>query len=124
VFRLLGVLLQHPALSEKTVYRLGRYMSSRNAPPQILQSLVRGQVHTFGVGMHNFMGAAQVANAPNDPVTQARLDSCVFKGAVKRNGQWEAVPMCAMNQQTWSEVYDARLNDPELNGTATQDIRP
>jgi hypothetical protein len=22
--------------------------------------------------------------------------------------------MCSMNQQTWSEVYDGRLNDPEL----------
>ena len=22
--------------------------------------------------------------------------------------------MCSMNQQTWSEVYDARLADPEL----------
>ena len=89
-------------------------MTSRNAPPEILRSLLRGQVHTVGVGMHNFMDAAQVANAPNDPVMQARLDSCVFKGAVKRNGEWEAVPMCSMNQQTWSEVYDARLNDPEL----------
>jgi len=25
-----------------------------------------------------------------------------------------AVPMCSMNQQTWSEVYDGRLTDPEL----------
>jgi hypothetical protein len=24
------------------------------------------------------------------------------------------VPMCAMNQATWSEVYDARLQDPAL----------
>jgi hypothetical protein len=33
---------------------------------------------------------------------------------VKRNGEWVAVPMCSMNQQTWSEVYDGRMNDPEL----------
>jgi hypothetical protein len=33
---------------------------------------------------------------------------------VKRNGKWEAVPMCSMNQQTWSEVYDSRLQDPAL----------
>jgi hypothetical protein len=25
-----------------------------------------------------------------------------------------AVPICSMNQHTWSEVYDAGLNDPEL----------
>jgi hypothetical protein len=60
------------------------------------------------------MHAEQVANADNDPVVRARLDSCVFKGAVKRDGAWVAVPMCSMNQQTWSEVYDARLRDPEL----------
>ncbi len=114
VFRLAGVLFQHPLLALRTLYRLTRYMTSRNAPPEILRSLLRGQVHTVGVGMHNFMGAAQVADAPNDPVVQARLDSCVFKGAVKRKGVWEAVPMCSMNQQTWSEVYDARLRDPEL----------
>ncbi|HEY5035880.1 MAG TPA: hypothetical protein VII74_01970, partial [Chthoniobacterales bacterium] len=113
-FRLAGVLAHHPLLALKTLYRLIRYMTSRKAPPEILHSLLRGQVHTVGVGMHNFMSAAQVANAPNDPVVQARLDSCVFKGAVKRNGEWEAVPMCAMNQQTWSEVYDERLRDPEL----------
>jgi hypothetical protein len=64
--------------------------------------------------MHNFMGSKKVAQADTDPVIRARLDSCVFKGAVKRNGQWEAVPMCSMNQQTWSEVYDGRLSDPEL----------
>ena len=47
-------------------------------------------------------------------MVRARLDSCVFKGAVKRNGEWMAVPMSSMNQQTWSEVYDARLRDPDL----------
>jgi len=113
-FRLAGVLLQHPFLAVKTLYRLLRYMTSRKAPPEILRSLLRARVHTVGVGMHNFMGASQVASAAQDPVVRARLDSCVFKGAVKRNGVWEAVPMCSMNQQTWSEVYDARLRDPEL----------
>jgi hypothetical protein len=42
------------------------------------------------------------------------LDSCVFKGAVKRNGKWETVPMCAMNEKVWSEVYDTRLRNPAL----------
>ena len=89
--------------------RMARYLSSRGAPKEILQSILRGQVHTLGVGMHNFMDASMVARADDDPTIKARLDSCVFKGAVKRNGQWEAVPMCSMNQQTWSEVYDSRL---------------
>ena len=113
-YRLAGVLFQHPLLAAKLVYKLLRYVTSRKAPPEIFRSLLRGQVHTLGVGMHNFMDAKQVAQADTDPVIRARLDSCVFKGAVKRDGEWVAVPMCSMNQQTWSEVYDGRLNDPEL----------
>ena len=98
----------------KLLLKLFRYLTSRKAPPEIFRSLLRGQVHTLGVGMHNFMDAKQVAQAHTDPTVRARLDACVFKGAVKRNGEWVAVPMCSMNQQTWSEVYDSRLNDPEL----------
>jgi hypothetical protein len=113
-YRLAGVLFQHPLLAAKLVFKLLRYVTSRKAPPEIVRSLLRGKVHTLGVGMHNFMDARKVAEADTDPVVQARLDSCVFKGAVKRNGEWVAVPMCSMNQQTWSEVYDGRLNDPEL----------
>ena len=113
-YRLAGVLFQHPLLAARLVYQLVRYFISRKAPREIFRSLLRGRVHTVGIGMHNFMSASQVANAHQDPVVRARLDSCVFKGAVKRNGEWMAVPMCSMNQQTWSEVYDARLRDPEL----------
>jgi hypothetical protein len=62
------------------------------------------------------MDAAQVARADSDPVIKARLDSCVFKGAVKENGEWRAVPMCRMNEQKWSDVYEERLRDPALMG--------
>jgi len=80
----------------------------------MIRAILGGRVHTLNVGIHNFMDAEQVAGAGNDPVTQCRLDACVFKGAVKRNGQWEAVPMCAMNQKSWGEVYEERLNDDSL----------
>ena len=113
-YRLAGVLFQHPILAARVLAQMLRYVTSRNAPREVFQSLLRGKVHTLGVGMHNFMDAKQVAQADSDPVIKARLDSCVFKGAVKRNGQWEAVPMCSMNQQTWAEVYDSRLEDPAL----------
>ncbi|MDQ3313083.1 MAG: hypothetical protein M3505_00350 [Verrucomicrobiota bacterium] len=113
-YRLAGVLFQHPILAARLALQMVRYLTSRRAPREIVQSLLRSKVHTLGVGMHNFMDAKQVALAGTDPVIKARLDSCVFKGAVKRNGQWEAVPMCSMNQQTWAEVYDTRLQDPEL----------
>jgi hypothetical protein len=114
VYRLAGVLFKNPILIARVATQMGRYLTSRNAPREIFRALLRGRVHTLGVGMHNFMDSEKVASAATDPVIKARLDSCVFKGAVKRNGAWEAVPMCAMNQQTWSEVYDERLRDPEL----------
>ena len=64
--------------------------------------------------MHNFMDAAVTATAAHDPVIKARLDSCVFKGAVTQGGEWVSVPMCQMNQERWSKVYDERLADPVL----------
>src|SRR3954470_5522225 len=87
VYRLVGVLFKNPVLIARVVATMIRYLGSRNAPREIFQSLLRGKVHTLGVGMHNFMGSEKVASAPGDPVVRARLDSCVFKGAVKRNGQ-------------------------------------
>ena len=101
-------------LALRSVIHLGALIFSGRISFGMLSDLIAGRAHTLGVGTHNFMDAAQVARADSDPVIKARLDSCVFKGAVKRNGQWEAVPMCAMNEKVWSEVYDARLHDPAL----------
>ncbi len=58
------------------------------------------------------MDANRVADAAHDPTTKSRLDACVFKGAAKNRvtGEWEAVPMCAMNQNRWSELYEERLS--------------
>ena len=57
--------------------------------------------------------ANRVATAENDPITQKRLDACVFKGAVKNRGtgKWTAVPVCAMNQERWGKLYEERLAD-------------
>ena len=81
----------------------------------MLADIAAGQVHTLGVGMHNFMDAATVARADEDACVRARLDACVFKGAVRENGGWVAVPMCKMNEAKWSEVYAQRL----ANGAGT-----
>jgi 7,8-dihydro-6-hydroxymethylpterin dimethyltransferase len=113
-YRLLGVLAQHPLLAARLVGHLIRHVAQGRLPATMLRDLLAGEVHTVGVGMHNFMDARQVASAATDPVVQARLDSCVFKGAVKQSGEWTAVPMCKMNEAKWSEVYRARLADPLL----------
>jgi hypothetical protein len=105
-----GALARNAGLAARMVSRLGALVISGAIPAEFVRALARGRAHTINIGTHNFMDAAQVANAPNDPVVQARLDACVFKGAVKNraSGEWEAVPMCAMNQSRWGELYAER----------------
>jgi hypothetical protein len=113
-FRVFGLMVQHPWLMLRLVLHTIRLAVNGQVPFEFTRALLTQRAHTVGTGIHNFMHAAQVANAGNDPVVRARLDACVFKGAVKRNGKWEAVPMCGMNEKVWSEVYDARLREPKL----------
>jgi hypothetical protein len=113
-FRVAGVILQHPRLMLRLALHALRLAVNGQVPLEFTRALFTGRAHTLGTGIHNFMHAQQVANADKNPVVRARLDSCVFKGAVKRDGKWEAVPMCAMNEKIWTEVYDKRLRNPEL----------
>jgi hypothetical protein len=113
-WRLAGVLARHPYLAVRTVLHLASLMASGRMAGGMIGDLFAGQVHTLGVGTHNFMDAAQVAKAAADPVVRARLDACVFKGAVKQDGEWKTVPMCQMNQEKWSKIYEERLADPAL----------
>ena len=115
-FRLLGILCQHPLLIARLAAHIARLLVTGKIPAEFIGALAAGKAHTVGFGIHNFMDAAQVADAPNNATIQSRLDSCVFKGAVKnrQSGEWEAIPMCAMNQQRWSDVYEERLQDPAL----------
>ncbi|MGI8430750.1 MAG: hypothetical protein ACR2MW_00450 [Chthoniobacterales bacterium] len=109
-YRVAGAFARHPRLAVRIFGRMARLLFSGALPREFAWAALRGRAHTINIGTHNFMDAAQVANAPNDPVVQARLESCVFKGAVKNraSGKWEAVPMCAMNQSRWSELYAER----------------
>lgn len=125
-FRLLGVLAQNPFLALRLFGHLVRHVAGGKLPAPLLADLVTGHAHTLGIGMHNFMDSAQVAKADTDPVIKSRLDSCVFKGAVKQDGEWTAVPMCKMNEAKWSEVYARRLADPALVPipATTQELAP
>ncbi len=114
-YRLAGALTQNPLLAARLLTHLVLFVFMGRMPRSVFRSLLRGHVHTVGVGMHNFMDAAVTATAPHDPVIKARLDSCVFKGAVKQDGEWVAVPMCQMNQESWGKVYEERLSDPALH---------
>jgi hypothetical protein len=113
-YRLAGVLFKNPLLTLKVIRYLLQHLFSGTMPRPVLAAMLKGQVHTVSVGIHNFMDAAKTAAADKDPVVKARLDSCVFKGAVKIDGEWTPVPMCKMNQEMWGHVYEERLRDPRL----------
>ncbi len=115
-YRVAGAFARHPALAGRSLARAAALIFSGQIPFRFLRALATGRAHTINIGTHNFMDAEQVAKALNDPVTRSRLDACVFKGAVKNraNGEWEAVPMCAMNESRWSALYAERLDDPAL----------
>ena len=110
-YRVAGAFARHPRLALRSVARLLALVVSGRIPFPFLHAIATGRAQTINIGTHNFMDASRVANAPNEPITRARLEACVFKGAVKNRatGAWEAVPMCAMNQSRWSELYADRL---------------
>jgi hypothetical protein len=113
-WRMAGIFVHHPGLAFRSLVHLATLVLSGRIPAGMIVDLIRGRAHTLGIGTHNFMDAEQVTRADSDPVVGARLDSCVFKGAVKETGEWRAVPMCKMNQQKWSEIYEQRLRNSAL----------
>ncbi len=128
-YRVVGAFARHPGLTLRSLGRAFALAASGQIPGRFLCALLSGRAHTINIGTHNFMHASQVANAPNDPVTQSRLDACVFKGAVQNRatGEWETVPMCAMNQSRWSELYAERLSvrrRTAVHGCATASSDP
>ena len=120
-YRVAGAFSRHPWLALRSAARVIALLAHGRIPFSFLRAIATGYAQTLNIGTHNFMDASRVANAPNDPVTQARLDACVFKGAVKNraSGEWEAVPMCAMNQARWSELYADRLLESATSEVAT-----
>ncbi len=123
-WRLAGALARSPGLALRAAARVLALVRHGILPGGHLRDLVAGRAHTINIGTHNFMDAAQVAQADRDPVVKARLDACVFKGSIlnRATGEWETVPMCAMNQGRWSAIYGERLRDQAgraiSNGTA------
>ena len=120
-YRLAGVLTRHPQLTARLFAQAIALVLRGAIPLEFVCAIFTGRAQTINTGTHNFMDASRVANATNDPVTKSRLEACVFKGAVKNRatGEWEAVPMCAMNQHRWSELYEERLaNNDRLSRKA------
>lgn len=109
-FRLAGALAKRPLLVLRLLAHALRLTMTGVWPWRVVTHWLRGGTRVTGIYMHNFMSAVQVASAPDDLTVQARLDGCVFKGAIQRDdGSWEAVPMCSMNQSEWRKLFDRRI---------------
>jgi len=107
--RLAGALARHPVLTLRLLARFARLMVNGTLPAHFVRAWLRGEAHPVSIYMHNFMSAAEVAAGASNPTIQARLQACVFKGAVKHDGAWTAVPMCSMNEAQWRAILDRRI---------------
>ena len=91
----LAIVLRHPSLISRSIHYGLSILKSQSKPLQLFKSALQGQVGAFKIVMHNFIDAKKLTDP--DPVTQARLDACSFRGAIKVDGKWQAVPMCTTN---------------------------
>jgi len=104
-YRLAGVFAKRPLLALRLLSGATRLLIKGVWAPGVLARWFTGRAHVTSIYMHNFMSSEQVANAPHDPIVRARLDGCVFKGAIQREGgAWEAVPMCNLTTPTSSDA--------------------
>ncbi|HRC84401.1 MAG TPA: hypothetical protein PK413_02185 [Thermoanaerobaculia bacterium] len=112
VARKVGVILRHPEILAKTArYALER-MRQEGLGPSLLARYAAGQVGGLNIVLHNFMSADQVA--AGEGATRERLAACSFRGAVERDGVWQAVPMCEMNALEREELYRQEIERVRL----------
>ena len=99
---------RHPAF----LVRLLGYIGGRLRPEGVgLLGLARrwlkGDARSLTVVLHNFMHASELQEPRSEEVTK-RLAACSFRGAVRRDGEWQVVSMCEMNAGPRAEIYDAQ----------------
>lgn len=98
---------RHPSFSLGLLRYIRHRLREERLGPRFLGHLLRGRVRGLNIVMHNFM-SRQDLTAPRSEIVEKRLAACAFRGAYRRNGQWEAVPMCEMNAN-FREAQYARL---------------
>ena len=82
-FRLLGILFQNPLLIVRLLAHISWLLINGKIPAEFIGALATSKAHTVGFGIHNFMDAAQVADAPEEP----HDPSAVGLLRVQRRGQ-------------------------------------
>ena len=104
VLRKLGAALRNPSVFWHTLRYLMKRLRRDGGGAELLSHVVRGQVRGLNVVLHNFMSVADMQR-PRTEVVEKRLAACMFRGAVHRDGEWTAVPMCEMNVGVREGLY-------------------
>ena len=107
VLRKAVVAVKNPSILAQTARYALRRLREAEVGLGILPKLVTGRVGGLNIVLHNFMSASQLE--AGGPEIEKRLKSCSFRGAVKKNGHWEAVPMCEMNIKERETLYDIQI---------------
>ena len=99
-------------LAHAARYGYRRLRGEGLSPWRLAHRLRRGEARYLNLVMHNFMDSADLSE-PRAPEVETRLAACSFRGAVRRGGSWEAVPMCALNAGEREAIYDQQIQaDP------------
>ena len=100
-------ILKKPTIITQTLGFGRALFKYHNLTFSMLFALLAGKASGFNIVMHNFIDAEEAAK-PSCQTTQDRLDACSFRGAVQRDGQWVAVPMCEVNSSIRPKLYEQR----------------
>jgi hypothetical protein len=107
----LGRLLRHPGFFFHTLaWAFGR-LRAAGAGVGFVRDVLRGRVGGLNIVLHNFMGDDELQ--AGGEVVEQRLAACSFRGAVERDGEWVAVPMCAMNVEEREGIYERQIGEAE-----------
>ncbi len=106
--RRLGLVLRHPGIVLRALTYAHHLMKSHDLSWRRLLALARQPPGVLTVALHNFMSEEEIAEPRSAEVIQ-RLHTCAFRGAVLRNGEWEAVPMCTMNAVEREQLYEIQI---------------
>ena len=107
VLRKLSTLARHPATAWSILAYALRRMREEGLGPGFVGRALTGRLGALNIVLHNFMSASDLER-PRREVIETRLSACSFRGAVRRNGAWVAVPMCEMNVDYRESIYAQR----------------
>lgn len=110
VLRKLAVLARHPAFVGELVSYILFRLRREKLGLRGLWAAARGRVSGLNIVLHNFMSQEEVERG--GATVEKRLRACSFRGAVERDGEWVAMPMCEMNAAERERLYDLQIGRP------------